>query len=146
MASRAVFYAEGNSPNYRLRTRVTNVNPEEEKEKEMRSGPATRTAFACVNSPLPWSRRSPALPGRCMATPVQCRSQPRGASALESAALLIALRRAVPLCETVFWGGRNARVPTTLARFGNRPAVHPRKLPQSQPCAITSSVAFTPAV
>jgi hypothetical protein len=37
-------------------------------------------------------------------------------------------------------------LPTTLARFGNRSAVHPRELPQNQPCAITGSVWFTPAV
>jgi hypothetical protein len=55
-------------------------------------------------------------------------------------------RLAVPQCETVSEEAATPGLPATLARFGNRSAVHLRKLPQNQPCAITGSVMFTPAV
>ncbi len=122
----------------------------------MRSRPATRTAFACVNltaaparARLPASNGEPALSNG-------------GAATLESAgASSSRLPVAVPPCETVLRrpqrpGARNAFT------FGNRSATHPFGyaghrpfgLPQrtlrmtaAEPtCAITGGVSLTPAV
>lgn len=118
-------------------------------EKNMRSGPATQTAFADVNFTLP----SPAFcrpPGLALSpTPVTWgATNCGGASApkvrLHPGRALPAL--AVPPCETVSEEAATPGLPATLARFGNRSTARPRELPQNQPCAITGSVMSTPAV
>jgi hypothetical protein len=113
----------------------------------MRSGPATRTAFACVNltAAFPASGqllcRDAALQRLFNAGLAAGRIHTRKCGAAHRACWLQS-RHARPFSEEAATPG----LPATLARFGNRSAVHPRKLLQNQPCAITGSVTFTPAV
>jgi hypothetical protein len=102
----------------------------------MRFGPATRTAFACVNSPLPLratrqlSQRS--LIGKTKERFYWPTLSSGGASHLSAMqpdrACWLQFRYAEPFSEEAATPG----LPATLARFGNRSAVHPRKLPQNQ--------------
>src|SRR6266403_2021279 len=123
----------------------------------MRSRPATRTAFACVNlTAAPARARLPASKGEPTLSD-------GGASTLESAvASSSRLPVAVPPCETV---SEEAATPGCPQRFhvweplGNSSfrqrqaqtfrltiSALSRRLPQNRPCAITGGVSLTPAV
>jgi hypothetical protein len=117
--------------------------------KNMRSGPATQTAFADVNFTSAITRVLPPA-WTCVVTnarylvghELRWRICTKGAVA--SGSRLAGL--AVPPCETVSEEAATPGLPATLARFGNRSTARPRELPQNQPCAITGSVMSTPAV
>jgi len=118
------------------------------RQKIMRSGPATQTAFACVNSFCRRPRSAVEPNRRChqrlfqFDCDLRWRPRTRKRSCTESRVAGLQSRNARPSSEEAATPG----LPTTLARFGNRSAIHSRELPQNQPCAITGSVSFTPAV
>ena len=120
-----------------------------ERQKIMRSGPATQTAFACVKVFCRCPRSAANLNRRChqhrstkLTANLRRRIRTGKRSYTESRVAGLQSRKARPSSEEAATPG----LPTTLARFGNRSAVHPRELPQNQPCAITGSVMSTPAV
>jgi len=83
----------------------------------MRSGPATRTAFASVNLTSAWPRSVP-FRSDVATVPMPALScedtyAPENAFASDHAA------DCSPAMRDRFWGGRNARVPATLSRLGN---------------------------
>ena len=90
------------------------------RQKRMRSGPATRTAFASVNPASAFSRASPPIcSSLCSASapPVQLRdAHPRTRRITHRSYSAVA----VPLGGTVSEEAATPGLPATLARFGNR--------------------------
>jgi hypothetical protein len=138
-----------NVEKYNARTRKFQKSFGEVVTKNMRSGPATQTAFADVKFTSAIARVLPPT-GTCVVTnarylmdhELRWRICTKGAVA--SGSRLAGL--AVPPCETVSEEAATPGLPATLARFGNRSTVRLRELPQNQLCAITGSVMSTPAV